>query len=693
MILSRNWLADYVHLDAPTEEVVERLLMAGLNHESTSTHGGDEAIEIEVTSNRPDWLGHIGVARELAVLFGSGLAIPDPQPREEDPSASSSVSISLTASDMCPYYCGRVIRGVKIGPSPQWLIDKLATVGVTSVNNVVDITNYVMLECGQPLHAFDLDKVHDSHIIVRRAKKDEEFLAINHKTYSLTEEMCVIADTERPIALAGVMGGADSEISDSTTDVFLESAQFAPLAVRAAARGLVLASGSSYRFERGPDPAAVEWASLRAAALILEIAGGTLSSGIVEAGTLACSPASIDFRHHRVEQVLGIDVPLARQKKILQDLGFISEESHAEVSRWLAPTWRRDAYREIDLIEEVARIEGYDKVPEDQAISARPVELSCTERATRAVAEVLVAAGFCEAMTRSVVTEAFEVVESPWTALPPFVCRPALIRGADRLRRTLLPSLLDARLASLSVGAPHAELFEIAHAYLPFPSENNEAPRSQSPAEEPLLASLATEGDYFRAKGLAEEIFKKLRIGVVDQENGQRSSIEYRPIQTELLECGRAAEVVLHRAEDLPVRVGVLGEVSEKSLKMFSQSGPVSVVELRIDLLDFAISEERKIVRPSDFPAVERDINLVVSDEISWADISAAIHAAAEGLLEQCRLVQVWHDVERLGEGKKSVVVALRLRSSEGTLSGEEASRIMTSILDECAKRVGAVLR
>ena len=276
MILSRNWLADYVHLDAPTEEVVERLLMAGLNHESTSTHGGDEAIEIEVTSNRPDWLGHIGVARELAVLFGSGLAIPDPQPREEDPSASSSVSISLTASDMCPYYCGRVIRGVKIGPSPQWLIDKLATVGVTSVNNVVDITNYVMLECGQPLHAFDLDKVHDSHIIVRRAKKDEEFLAINHKTYSLTEEMCVIADTERPIALAGVMGGADSEISDSTTDVFLESAQFAPLAVRAAARGLVLASGSSYRFERGPDPAAVEWASLRAAALILEIAGGTL---------------------------------------------------------------------------------------------------------------------------------------------------------------------------------------------------------------------------------------------------------------------------------------------------------------------------------------------------------------------------------------------------------------------------------
>lgn len=693
MILSRKWLADYVSLDAPTEEVVERLLMAGLNHESTSLKGEDEAIEIEVTSNRPDWLGHIGVARELSVLFHSRLDIPDPQPPEEKPPVGSTISLSLTASDMCPYYSGRVIRGVKIGPSPQWLIDKLATVGVTSVNNVVDITNYVMLECGQPLHAFDLEKVRDSHIIVRRAKKDEAFLAINHKTYSLTEEMCVIADTEGPIALAGVMGGAESEISDSTTDIFLESAQFAPLTVRAAARGLVLASGSSFRFERGPDPAAVEWASRRAAAMILEIAGGTLSSDTVEAGALACSPACIDFRHHRVKEVLGIDISLDRQKKILQDLGFILEQGDAKASRWQAPSWRRDVHREIDLIEEVARIEGYDKVPEDQVITARPVELSCRERATRAVAEVLVAAGFCEAMTRSVVTEAFEAFESPWTTLPPLVCRPALIRGADRLRRTLLPSLLDARLGSLSVGAPHAELFEIAHAYLPHSVENNQVARSQSPADEPLLASLVTEGDYFRAKGFAEAIFKKLRIGVLDQGKEQLSSVEYRPIQTELLESGRAAEVVLHRAKGLPVRVGVLGEISEESRKIFSLSGPVSVIELRIDYLDFAMTQERKIIRPSDFPAVERDINLVVRDDVPWADISAAIHAAGQGLLEQCRLVQIWQDPEKLGHGKKSVVVSLRLRSAEGTLSGEEASHIMTSILDECTKRVGAVLR
>ncbi|MFM8636003.1 MAG: phenylalanine--tRNA ligase beta subunit-related protein [Planctomycetia bacterium] len=304
MILSTNWLADYVTLSAPIDEIVERLLMSGLNHESTESKGADTAIEIEVTSNRPDCLGHVGVARELSVLFDRPLHIPDPQPATGGGPAAGEIAIEIQSPEICPFYCGRVIRGVRIGPSPQWLIDRLATVGVASVNNVVDITNYVMLECGQPLHAFDLATLRGRRIIVRRAVVGEPFTAINHKTYSLTDHMCVIADAERPVALAGVMGGAESEISSGTTDILLESAQFAPLAVRAAARGLVLASGSSYRFERGPDPAAVEWASRRAAALILEHAGGTLAPGVAAAGQLACSPATIDVRNRRVSDVL-----------------------------------------------------------------------------------------------------------------------------------------------------------------------------------------------------------------------------------------------------------------------------------------------------------------------------------------------------------------------------------------------------
>jgi phenylalanyl-tRNA synthetase beta chain len=300
MILSRLWLADYVDLPASTAALVERLALAGLNHESTTEVGGDTAIEIEVTSNRPDWLGHIGVAREVAVLFARPLRMPDPRPAEGAAEAGHSVGVEIAAGDICPFYSARVIRGLQVGPSPAWLVDRLRTVGVASVNNVVDVTNYVMLETGQPLHAFDLAKLRGGRIVVRRARGGEPFEAINHKTYTLDERMCVIADAERPVALAGVMGGADSEIGAGTTAVLLESAQFAPLPVRAAAREFVLASGSSYRFERGPDPAMVDWASRRAAALILELAGGTLERGTAIAGRLACSPAVIPLRPERV---------------------------------------------------------------------------------------------------------------------------------------------------------------------------------------------------------------------------------------------------------------------------------------------------------------------------------------------------------------------------------------------------------
>jgi phenylalanyl-tRNA synthetase beta chain len=693
MILSRTWLADYVHLDAPTEEIVERLLMAGLNHESTTAHGADEAIEIEVTSNRPDWLGHIGVARELAVLFGRPLHVPDPQPAETGPPAAESVAIEIRSPEICPFYCGRVIRGVRIGPSPPWLVERLATVGVATVNNVVDITNYVMLECGQPLHAFDLEKLRGGQIVVRRAVAGEAFTAINHKTYTLTDQMCVIADAERPVALAGVMGGADSEISDATTDILLESAQFAPLAVRAAARGLVLASGSSYRFERGPDPAAVDWASRRAAALIVELAGGSLAAGVVEAGTLACSPATMQLRDSRAAEVLGVEVPGPRQREILMSLGFVQESSGAGASRWRAPSWRRDAWREIDLVEEIARIEGYDRVPEDQPIAARPVELSSRERAVRAVSEVLVAAGFCEAMTRSVVAEPLEKTQSPWSEAPPLVCQPALIRGADRLRRTLLPSLLEARAGTLAVGAPHGELFEIAHAYVPRTAAPPADLLAESPVEEPLLVSLVTAGEYLRAKGLAEAVLARLGIGAGRLPPGGDSCVEYRPFVSDLFVAGRAAEIVLHRRELQPARVGVVGEIAAVLLDAHSLIGPVAAFELRLDRLDFAIAEERRLVRPSDFPAVERDINLVVDEGVPWSGIAAAIHAAAGPLVEQCTLVQVWQDAERLGAGKKSVVVSLRLRSDSGTLSGDEAARVIDAVVAECGRRVGAVLR
>lgn len=691
MIISTKWLSEYVSLPGATDALVERLLLSGLNHESTQAVGNDTAIDLEVTSNRPDCLGHIGVAREVAVLFGRPLHIPDPRPQEVGAEAAADIAVEILAPDICPCYIARVIRGVRVGPSPQWLVDRLATVGVASVNNVVDITNYVMFECGQPLHAFDLANIRGGRIGVRRAVAGESFTAINHKTYALTTGMGVIADAEGPVALAGVMGGAGTEITATTTDILLESAQFAPLTVRAAARGLVLASASSYRFERVPDPAAVDWASRRAAAMIAEIAGGQIARGTVEAGRLAVSPATIELRSSRVTEVLGVDISVERQEAILLGLGFVGEDGGTDRTRWRAPTWRRDCGREIDLVEEIARIEGYDKVPENEPIAARPVTESARERTLRRATEVLVAAGFCEAMTRSVVGAPLEALASPWGDVSPLVCAPPLVRGADRLRRTLLPSLLEARAANVAVGAQQPDLFETARGYLPWPAAVQDA---ASPVEEPLLVSFVMGGGFATAKGLAEAVLERLGLGGSAM---NEPHVVFRQVHLDLFSTGRAAEIVLQRPGLPDERVGVVGEVAATVLTAFGLNvgakGTVVAAELRLDRLEFAVDLERPRSRPSDFPAVERDVNLIVDQAVPWGDVATAIRGSAGGLLEECRLVQVWTDAERLGAGKKSFVVALRLRSSEGTLAGEDANRTVETVVAACGRRCGAVLR
>jgi len=688
MILSHHWLADYVELPDSIDELVDRLALSGLNHESTRQVGDDTAIEIEVTSNRPDCLGHVGVAREVAVLHRRPLRVPEPRPLEKGPPVTGSVQVTIADGSCCPLYSARVIRGVRVGPSPDWLVARLWTLGVTSVNNVVDVTNYVMFECGQPLHAFDLGRLEGGSIVVRRAVTGEEFGALNHKTYPLAATMCVIADARRPVAIAGVMGGADTEIRGDTTDVLIESAQFAPLVVRAAARGLALSSPSSYRFERGPDPAAVEWASRRAAELILQVAGGTLDAGVATAGRLEAATATIPLAPGRVGQVLGVEIPEGRQREILVGLGFL-EEPDAERPgrvRWRSPSWRRDVTREIDLVEEIARIEGYDRVPEDLPIAARPVEWSPRDVAIRRAGEVLVAAGFFEAMTRSVVAAEAEALSSPWSDAAPLVISPPLVRGADRLRRTLLPSLLEARALNEAVGAPHGDLFEIARGYLAGSTD------PALPVTEPLFVAGVTGGDFFRGKGLALAVLERLGMPV--------DEAVCRPLASALFTPGRAAEIVLGTAADAR-RVGVVGEIATAvrerhavgGLARHAVGGPVAAFELRLDLLEAAVGAERPLVRPSEFPAVDRDVNLVVRGEVPWGDVERAVRAAAGDLLEACRLVEVWEDAERLGAGRKSFMVSLRLRSGERTLSGEDAADVVGRVVAECHRRLGAELR
>ena len=345
MIVSWNWLKQYVPLAMSQEELETRLMMSELNHEGTETVGDDLAIDLEVSSNRPDCLGHIGVAREVAVLWEQPLKIPAASPAESSTPVDGLASVRIDCPQLCPRYTARVIRGVKVGPSPDWMVRRLATLGEASINNIVDITNYVLYECGQPLHAFDLPKLAGGQIIVREAAKGEKFEAINHKTYELEAGMCVIADARRAVALGGVMGGADTEVSDATTELLIESAAFDPISIRTTARRLVLHSPSSHRFERRPDPEGIDWASRRCCELILELAGGELASGAIDVGERPAAREPVVLRLEQIERILGIHIDREEVRRILTLLGNHETKADEAVSDSEMERWRRRATR------------------------------------------------------------------------------------------------------------------------------------------------------------------------------------------------------------------------------------------------------------------------------------------------------------------------------------------------------------
>ncbi len=431
MKVSWNWLKDYVDLPSDPEQVAHRLSMSGLNHEESARVGDDLMMDLEVTSNRPDCLGHIGIAREIAVLFDLPLTTPSPNPGSSAPAAADATSVQIDCPTLCPRYTARIIRGVKVGESPAWLRDRLATIGVASVNNIVDATNYVMMECRQPLHAFDFRLLKGGRIVVREAKQGESFVAIDHKTYTLAPGMCMICDAERAVAIGGVMGGAESEVSHATTDVLLEAADFDPLSIRTTARVLNLHSPSSHRFERGVDNEAIDWASRRCCELILQIAGGELAEGIVDVVAAAHPPRQpVTLRFSQLPRVLGIDVPTDEARRILRALGCEEQSVSVEEVVVIPPSWRHDLTREIDLVEEVARIYGYDKIPEDAGVAMVPSARSDIERVVWQLRSAAAGLGFHEAMTASVVRDEWSAAFSPWTEAAPLMSDTPMLHGA-----------------------------------------------------------------------------------------------------------------------------------------------------------------------------------------------------------------------------------------------------------------------
>jgi phenylalanyl-tRNA synthetase beta chain len=675
MLVSWNWLKQYVPLDMPVEELSRRLMMAGLNHESTERFGDDWAVDLEVTSNRPDCLGHIGIAREIAVLWNKTLTIPAANPKESKTPVDTLVKVRIDCTDLCLRYTARVVRGLKIKPSPQWMADRLEAVGITPINNVVDISNYVLMECGQPLHTFDFGKLVGGEIVVRRPLQGEAIEAIDHKTYPLGPEMCMICDSRRPVAIGGVMGGASTEISPHTRDVLVEAAEFDPVSIRNTARTLNLHSDSSYRFERRIDPEGLDWASRRCCELILELAGGELASGVVDVGQPPPRREPVTLRLSQLKRILGIDVPMERVREILVALGNqeISKSPSLQVSKSLSvlpPSWRRDLTREIDLIEEVGRIYGYDAIPEDVGVPMVPSARRREDRVLERVRRVLCAAGFDEALTLSVTDEALSASMSPWTAAEPLRSEIPVIRGANCLRRTLTPSLLAARRTNESLSNAEIELFEIARAYLP---EQGNLPR------EDLLLAVTSGRDYATVKGAIEAILMELKIA-------------------DPLEAEAAAVSVLDPAAACSLRLrgekfGYVGRLRPEALRQFDLRGQTTVAEFRLAPLIEAADLIPRCVAQSLYPAVSRDLNLVVAESVRWSDIAATAREHGGPSFESLDYRDTYRDPKRLGGGKKSLLFSIGLRSADGTLTSLQADEIRDRVVAACRAKHGAELR
>ncbi len=670
MIVSWNWLKQYVDLDMPLAELERRLMMAGLNHEGTADVAGDMAIDLEVTSNRPDCLGHICVAREIAVLWGGELKIPTPNPPTGSTDVHDLATVTIECPEICRRYTARVIRGVNVGPSPDWLRQRLATVGIESINNVVDVSNYVLMECGQPLHAFDLARLQGGKIVVREPLKDETLEAIDHKTYKLEPGMCVIADAKRAVGLGGVMGGVSTEVSGQTTDLLIEAAEFDSTAIRNTARSLHLHSDSSYRFERGIDSEAVDWASRRCCELILQVAGGELAAGVIDIGETSATRAPVKLRFNQLKRILGIDISPDESTRILTALGNTVHASSADSLEVVPPSWRADLTREIDLIEEVGRIHGYDAIPEDVGVPMTRSARTEFDRVVERVRDVLVACGFDEAMTVSAVDESLSTAFSPWSNLPALSTQTPVLRRANQLRRSLVPSLLECRRTNENVGNERIELFEIARIYLP---------QQQGLPEEPVMLGLTSGHDLLTVKGAIEVLLTRINADL---------ELQVSDTDQSLFAAGEACELMI----DGKV-FGILGQVGEAGRKQFQLRSPATVVELRMDTL----LEQAKLVpqykKLAQFPSITRDMNLEMDEGVAWASVAEIAREHCGQLLEQLDYLETYRDEKRLGKDRKSLLFKITLRDSEGTLTGSRADEVRDRVVAACAKQLGASLR
>ncbi len=650
----------------------------------------DTLFELEIFPNRSDLLSHLGVAREISALFNCPLRFPENPPLPEKGLGETKKTIvSVQSPEGCPLYSCRVLEGVTIGPSPRWLSSALEHLGQHSINNVVDVTNFVMLEMGQPLHAFDYDKLSGSQIVVRMAKKGEKIPLLDNTLRDLQENMLVIADAEKPVALAGIMGGSNSQVLGETKNLLLESALFHPGTIRKTARLLSLSTDSSYRFERGVDSSNVEKALNRAAQLILEVAGGTLGLGpVVQKGKMP-TPAVIDYRPERAEVILGIEIPKDRQVLILKNLGCsIENQSQLGVYRITVPSSRLDLTREIDLIEEVARVAGYDLIQSlAPKISSHLSPIGSAIPFENETRFLFHQNGFYEAVNPSFLPpdyiDRFRLAENHPLREHHSLLNP-IAEDQKVLRPSLLPSLLANIRLNLAFQQPRVALYELNKV---FRKSGNQNPVESYQAvavvagliQESVWTSRERPADYYDAKGLAESWILLARLQDVKWEFGGLN-MPYQSAES-------------FRVFDPSGRTLIWGGVlSPRVLKNYDIH--VSVTSVEFDLSAFGQSPVPKLhYRPLPrFPEAWRDIALVVPDGVTSNQVLAEINELKPAHLVSMALFDQYRGQE-LPEGTRSLAFRLRFRHTDQTLNDAEVNDSVSKMLSHLKERFSIAIR
>jgi phenylalanyl-tRNA synthetase beta chain len=627
----------------------------------------DTILDVEITPNRGDLLSHFGLAREIAALSGKKLKS---MPRKAKVEIKKS-GVTIAATRECPFFSARTIDNVKVGPSPDWLRAKIESVAIRSINNIVDVSNFVMLELGQPTHAFDAGRLKGG-INVRLARDGEEFLALDGKTYSLRPDNLVVADQERAVGIAGVMGGEETGVTESTKSILLESAYFLPASVRRTARTLNLPSDASYRFERGVDPEMVLRASHRATELIREIAGGTPAKEIEAAGKVPANPADVSLSYEKCDRVVGIAIEPKTVDEILTGFGLKKTKSASKGGTWKIPSYRWDLQRDVDLVEEIVRGYGIDKVPgTDRSRSSPSSAADRSHDLESSLRDQLVARGLLEVRTSKLISRGAIALDEKAINL----CNP-LSEDHVALRPSLLPGLVSILDRNVRAGVQRVAIFEIGRVFVP-PAGNEERRLgllvwgNVTSAPHWRLSEKQTTLEFFDLKGVIES----LAIGNVSFGRVDRPDFA---LATEILSDDRV--------------IGFAGQLAKARAAKIDVPGSIFFAELRADLVLERQASAKGFRDIERFPAVTRDIAMIVAEEVPHETILRIIKEPREPLLESVELFDLFAG-EVVGPARKSLAYRLTYRDRSRTLTSEEVSAVHAKIRERLQRDLGAELR